>query len=548
VRTGFARSLLVTCAVLASAIRPATAAEADPGRGIPSLAELEAAGARIGEIRVDTENIFDLTHPSENNSFYRLANDLHFQTRPRVILRALPFKSGEPFSARAIDEAERLLRANHFLYDADIRPVAFHDGLVDLQVTTRDTWTFSPSVNFSHSGGANKSGFALKEGNLLGLGYAIGLSHTNDIDRSSNTFSIQQDHAFGGGTSVGYSYADLTDGRSQSFALLQPFYSLESRRAYGISGSADDRVNTLYTNATGVAQARHVRDGAEVSAGWSDGLIGGFARRYSVGITYQFDTFRAEPGLPPPAPLPADQKLTAPFLRYEVSEDNFQKLRNRDMIERPEYFAMGLQLVAQVGRAMTALGGDRNLWLYSGTLSKGFTVLSDRQLVASASVTGEYGSAGVERELLSVSTRYYVPQARHSLLFVSIAGDRTVKPTPDQQLLLGGDNGLRGYPIRYQSGDRRALFTLEERIYTDWYPFRLFYVGGAAFCDAGRAWGGPYANTENTGWLGDVGIGLRLASARSASNHVLHADIAFPTHRDPGIRSVQFLIKVTSAF
>ena len=62
-------------------------------------------------------------------------------------------------------------------------------------------------------------------------------------------------------------------------------------------------------------------------------------------------------------------------------------------------------------------------------------------------------------------------------------GDAAAAP---DQLLLGGDNGLRGYPLRYQSGDRRALFTIEERAYTDWYPFRLVRVGGAVFYDPRR--------------------------------------------------------------
>ena len=187
-------------------------------------------------------------------------------------------------------------------------------------------------------------------------------------------------------------------------------------------------------------------------------------------------------------------------------------------------------------------------WLYAGTVSDGFTVLSGHELLASASLTGQYGSAGVERQLLSASARYYVPQTSRSVFFASLAADVARNPNPQDQLLLGGDNGLRGYPLRYQSGDRRALITVEQRVYSDWYPFRLFRVGGAAFYDIGRAWGGPNENTVNTGWLSDVGLGLRILSARSASNNVLHADLAVPTHRDPNIKSVQFLIKITNTF
>jgi len=107
---------------------------------------------------------------------------------------------------------------------------------------------------------------------------------------------------------------------------------------------------------------------------------------------------------------------------------------------------------------------------------------------------------------------------------------------------------LRGYPLRYQAGNRRALLTVEERVYSDWYPWRLFRVGAAAFTDFGRAWGGQYSNTLNSNWLGDAGFGLRLLTTRSAFNNLLHADIAFPLHRDGNIKSVQFIVKLTSSF
>jgi hypothetical protein len=76
-------------------------------------------------------------------------------------------------------------------------------------------------------------------------------------------------------------------------------------------------------------------------------------------------------------------------------------------------------------------------------------------------------------------------------LYASIAGDVVHALDPDQQITLGGDNGLRGYPLRYQTGDARLLLTVEQRVFTDWYPLRLTRVGAAAFYDVGRAWGGP---------------------------------------------------------
>jgi outer membrane translocation and assembly module TamA len=93
-----------------------------------------------------------------------------------------------------------------------------------------------------------------------------------------------------------------------------------------------------------------------------------------------------------------------------------------------------------------------------------------------------------------------------------------------------------------------VVLNVEDRVYTDWYPLRLFRVGGAVFYDLGRAWGGPNANTEHTGWISDVGFGLRILNARTAFGNVLHIDFAFPLTQDPTIKRVQFLLQTQATF
>ena len=84
-------------------------------------------------------------------------------------------------------------------------------------------------------------------------------------------------------------------------------------------------------------------------------------------------------------------------------------------------------------------------------------------------------------------------------------------------------------------------------MYTDWYPLRLIRVGGAVFYDGGRAWGGSNPNEANSGWLNDVGFGLRLLTDRSAVGNVLHIDLAFPLNREGDIRAMQFIVKTKVA-
>ena len=546
--SGQAHRFVVPCLALALSTCPAIAQERSGSTPIPSFRELEAAGAVIGEIRIDNQNIFDPDNPKENGTLYQLANKLHIRTRPNVIRQTLLFKSGEPLSARLIEETERLLRSNHYLYDVLIRPVAYKNGIVDIEVVTRDTWTLSPGFNFSRQGGTNTTGLTLHEANLLGTGIAVGLARTSDVDRSGQEFTFSRANAFDGWTTIEYRNANFDDGKRNSFILNRPFYALDTRWAAGVSANTNERIDSLYSSSNIIGQYRHKSESGEVYGGFSNGLVNGWTHRYSLGIHYQNDDYRTDPTLPPPPQVPLDLKQVGPFVRYEAVEDDFVKVKNRNLIERAEYFALGFNSTVQLGRAMTDLGSTRDLWNYAATVSDGFAFAGNHNLLASAYASGKYGGDGGEHQFAGVGAKYYRPQGQNRLFFAALSMDTITNGDAADQLLLGGDNGLRGYPLRYQTGTHRALMSLEQRVYTDWYPFQLFRVGGAVFFDYGRAWGGVNQNTVNPGWLGDIGFGLRILNARSATGRVTHIDLAFPLNADPAIKSRQFLVKSKISF
>jgi outer membrane protein assembly factor BamA len=229
-------------------------------------------------------------------------------------------------------------------------------------------------------------------------------------------------------------------------------------------------------------------------------------------------------------------------------QDGYEKFKNLDLIERPEYLVLGLQSSLQLGRSLADLGSTQQLWLYNASASDGYRTPEGGVLLGSISSVGRWGYGPLDRQATGGSIRYYSHSDSHTLTFLSLAGDVLRDATSSTQLLLGGDNGVRGYPRNYQSGDQRVVLNVERRVYADWYPFRLFRVGGAVFYDIGRAWGGLTGNTEHAGWLSDAGIGLRILSARSSFGNVLHVDLAFPLNHDPGIKPVQFLVRSQSTF
>ena len=517
-------------------------AAANESSALPSFAELEAAGAVIGEVRINPQNIFDLEDPKENYLLYRIANALHVVTRPSVIRNTLLFKTGDRLSARLIEESERLLRSTLQVYGVSIRPIAYRDGVVDVEVGTRDRWTLALGLSISRTGGVNSSRASLKESNFLGSGVSVGLSRNSDVDRTSATISLTDPHAFGPFTSASYSYADADDGKAQSFVVSRPFFALDSRRSAGASVESSERNEPVYISGVNSGVYRHRRGAAGLFAGWSDGLVDGWTRRHSLGFSYEDNAYERIPDQSPAGELPSDLTLAVPYYRFQIIQDGFRTETNLDQIGKPEDLTIGLIVSVQLGRSFAALGSTREQWVYATELSKGYEVMSKGLLLAGTSLSGRYAGRG-EQQLSAGRVRYFHRQDKGFTFFASIAGNVVRNPDVPNSQLLGGDNGLRGYPLRYQSGDKKVLLTLEERVYTDWNPFRLIRIGGAVFYDLGRAWGGQNPNAANPGWLSDVGFGLRFLSDRSSVGNVLHVDLAFPLNRAPGVDSFQLLVR-----
>jgi hypothetical protein len=540
--------LLALGAMLAALPAPAAAEPSAALAALPSFRELEAAGARIGQIIIRNEDVFDTTDPEEDNALFRAANAIHVTTRAGVIRRALLFKPGDPVNAALIEETERVLRGARFIYDVRLRPVALRDNVVGIEVLTRDTWTLDLGLSFGRSGGNSSTNYGIGDYNLLGTGTAVAFARTSDVDRSGRTFHISNDSLLGNWISASYRRSSNDDGRSEGANLVRPFYSLDAHWSAGASWSRDDRVDNIYNGGEVVSRYRHDETRAEVFAGFSRGRHEGWVQRYSAGLRQTENRYALEPGATAPDRLPDDETLAMPFVRYELIEDRYEKLTNRNQLGRPEFFALGLNAVVDVGYAAVALGSSRNSWVISGSVSRGFLLSHRQTLMTSAYLSGRLVDEGAERVQTGFSAQYYLPHHGRWLFYASAAADKLFAPGPTDMLLLGGDNGLRGYPLRYQAGDQRALLTIEERLYTDIFIWRLFRRGAATYVDVGRAWGGPYANQNDPGWLANVGVGLRIFNVRSAFSNVLHVDLAMPISPVADIKRVQFLVKTRASF
>jgi hypothetical protein len=515
---------------------------------IPAGAELEAAGAIIGTIQIVNGDVFDNSLRSESGWLYRTANRLHINTRHTVIRRQLLFKPGEPYVHRIVQETERILRGNDYLYDAVIRPTRWDGHTVDLEVRTRDTWTLNPGLNFNRQGGQNSGSVELEEKNLLGTGQALSFGWSSDVDRESLNFAYSDPHFLSTWTRFALAYRDADDGDTKALRLEQPFYALDTRRAGGLYLYDTQFIDPRYANGEKVGEFEHEQQFYESYFGWSGGWQGGWVRRWSAGVTYDRNRFAEVADEALGGPLPEERTLLYPWIGFDVLEDVFEVRTNQDQIERSEDVLVGFRAGGRLGYAADGAGSDRDALMFSAYAQDGWDFGDDRSLFLSAVGSGRVESAGLRNAVLTAEARYYARTSPRTKFFAAVSGTASEQLDADQQLLLGGDTGLRGYPLRYQAGTSLALLTLEERYYTDWYPFRLFRVAGAVFFDMGRTWGTDVTGATSDGLLKNVGLGLRLGSSRSAFGNVIHVDLAFPLDGGDDIDDVQFVVETKARF
>jgi hypothetical protein len=538
------------CVIAAEPGPPAAGAAASPASlPLPSDEELEAAGARIGAIEFRQLQIFDLNDPADRNWLFRTADRLHAGTRLSAIRAQLLFRTGDRYSRRLLQETERnMRRRSNFLREPTIRPIRYHDGVVDIEVTTQDTWTLQPGINFSRSGGTNSSGIDVADSNFLGYGKYAEAGHSEDVDRHYTYLNWADPNVWGTHWTDSVQYSDDSDGTIWGVAGAKPFFSLETPMDYGVDGGATHAVIPRYALGRQYDAYDFYNQSADLYFGDALLISDLWTERLVVGWRVDRNRFTAAPNTALLAPLPQDRDLSFPFTRMQWVENTYETMRDLDLIARTEDVHFGLDASVGLGWATPAFGADRSSLLADTEINYGWRFGLDHQLFLTSRLASRFEDGRMRDAILTGTARTYFATSDRSRFLLRFSGDAGHNLDGDHTLELGGDTGLRGYPLRYQNGNQRALLTIEERLYTNWYLLRLVNVGAAAFYDMGRTWGTTLVPTPQLGLLKDAGVGLRLGNSRAAFGSVIHIDLATPLDVEPGISRLQFLVSTQSSF
>ena len=518
-------------------------------QNIPDHLTLQQNKAKIGKIIIKRDNVFDPNKPEEDIALFRLANRLHIVTQESVIRDQLLFKPGDYYSLRSIQESARLLRTNGYLYDASIQPVAYHEesNTVDIEVTTRDTWTFTGSVHFSREGGSNKISTEIQESNLLGYGKDLKFKASSNIDRTESLFEYNDRHVWGTHNRLSLLYNSKSDGITKYIDFERPFFSLMTKWSLGFSVYSDDRRDPIYEFGEAVSEFDHYSQDLSLFWGLSQRQYENLVYRWRFGFSKLIDKFEVADSYPG-AEIPDDRDYRYPWVGLEIYEDRVIRTTHIHQIQRTEDLNLGNEIKAEIGWSDKVFTAEDSGVMFSFDANTAFQLNEKQLLLFNPYTSGRITDGKAENTVVGFSSKYYLPTFSQQVFYMAFSTEYARNADLDHQLLLGGDTGLRGYPLRFQTGDRKYLFTVEQRFYTTWHLFELAYVGGVAFFDIGRAWTPGEPGSENTGTLRDAGIGLRVASSRGSRGVILHVDLAFPLDGGSEIDSTQLVITTKESF
>nr|WP_262411502.1 BamA/TamA family outer membrane protein [Halomonas utahensis] len=451
-----------------------------------------------------------------------------------------------------IAESERILRQREYLTAAWVGVTRVCGDEVEVSVLARDTWTLLPSFGASRSGGENTSNAGISDPNFLGSGKSLGISYTRDPDRTETSIDFDDPNVLGSHWRTGFSYDERSDGRGRSVYLERPFYSERAGWRAGLSGVDDVREQSRFVGAEAIADYRRSREYASVDWGWRLDEYNNRQLRLLGGYRYESFGFERLPDEPALDVLPRDRTLSYPWIGFDLRENRFREMVNLTRLQRVEDVRDGFVWRTELGYSATGFGATEDRVVLNMDFRDALLATETNYARYGFSQSGTYRMDENRFENLQGTLNlayFHGGSVRWNSWYTNLSYTAAHNLTADQQLLIGGNNGLRGYPSEYQQGNRRALWTLERRYFPDWHPFKLFRMGGVLFTDVGRAWFDDGRNNGPAdGVLKDVGFGFRLASSRIEVQRMLHLDFAFPLDGDDSIDQVQVLLRGRTRF
>lgn len=498
--------------------------------------------AVIGEIRVFHQDIFG---PEDDLPAYfpwRTLNRLHMNTKEGVIGRELLFEEGDRLNPDLVREVRRNLRSLDLFRDERIECSLLETGKVRIDVYLRENWSLIPIFQIQGVDTAQAVTLGVTERNLLGRGKRLsvwgrkGAEARNTFIEDSWGVRYTDPNIMGSWYRFSLTLQDLETGEFLQGVAERPFYSLETPWSAGVFGRHFKRERRLIRNGeiASVFEQEDITSGIDFSLALRRGppvvhRIGPFYE-YAQRRVRDYRIVTEEGGEIEPPPDDTTSSFGIAYRRLGVKYIVEERISKFD---RHEDFNMANDLNLSVAFSAEMLGADADEWIFSLSDVQGHSFRKGHFLLVDASAQGALNGDGVRNGIYSVAYDHYLRDTfldagpfLHTLHWMGSFAYGT-DLDPDRLLGLGYSNGLRGYSRDAFTGDKRLLFSVEDRIFLADTLFRLVALGVLVFFDTGFVWDeGQSIDLADLRYA--VGTGLRVALPSVAATNVLQITWGFP--------------------
>jgi len=448
------------------------------------------------------------------------------RTKEYIVARELLFTRGSIYNEEDELESERILRKKPNFGKAEIT-TSYNEVTqkVDVLVEVADLWTFFPAISLpSFSGGDSDFMLAVSDSNMFGLGQSakIRYNRREEDDRIKHFFRLgyAEPRLFGRRWQLGFGYSQSTEGATWKASLKKPLYSLKTRWAAAFSATDGNDIKRWYENGQVTDEfERNFREQEE-----SITRVFGSTHestRISLWHTYNKEQF---------SPIKLSSPSNAHFensdehmLGVTLQQDNVHFIQETfiNKMGRVEDIPIGYSYGIALGYTSRTFGSDKE----KTSIALAFATSYKHKLRHFINVEAQAGSDVINGEpfqngIFEGEIRYLLKDFMKQTLAMRLSLIGNGK----KQILLGGDNGLRGYKARQFSGNKRILLNVESRLV--FYEHPLIVIGGAVFTDIGYI--ASDSRLDLFSYKRSIGAGLRIALPKLNDSPVYRFDFAYP--------------------
>ena len=476
-----------------------------------------------------------------------LFNSIHILSRESVIRRDILFREGEPLDSALIAETERILRNRNYLTEVQIRVIAVESSTeiaraepeyVDIEVTTRDSWTIELSVAPSGGGGAYSVDLEASDANFRGRGERLKVQYILSDRRPSGLFSFREPALFHPHVIANIIYSGHGDGNFFSGRVGHPFWAFTVPWKWNVSylhqrdqflfykllNPEDIQLNPAYEYPIDrnrvrfeLARAWGREERVTISGAftWDNQRYGMVHAVDGVSDTVLANLFQFQV----PDRIRVGPSVGFDYLRHGYTQGTFFDRFGR-IEDLPNQWSAGFR----VGRVPRILGSTRarNRWFVqarAGTAAGPLLVSAEGWLNYETDAAESEGSTLIHTQL----RLYFKPAIRH-VLALNMRHDGWYRSNRQGQMFLGALSGVRGLRARFRAGTRLWYINTEYRYFS---PLKILTanLGAVVFGDAGQVWdryNAPRFRDVEVTW----GAGLRLGLAKISADRVLRVDWA----------------------